>query len=603
MKIFEANISNSVINFFENSDRLSFDSLNSKIESICGINHFFATQSEIKELTNTILNTKYLICESDRSEYGDFQTNKNLTNNICNLLYSKKILPEIIIEPTCGKGNFILSSLDMFSSIKYVYGIEIYKPYVWETKFSILGYFLNKKNCNIPKIIIYHCNVFDFDFEIIRKKHEKQKILLIGNPPWVTNSKLSILESDNLPVKSNFKRHNGFDAITGKGNFDIGEYISIKLLSIFANQNGFFSFLVKNSVVKNILLEQNKVKHPISNFQQFDIDAKKEFNVSVNACLLLCLLNTKPTITINEYNFYTTELIRKYGWVNNKFVADTDLYLETNSIDGKCHFVWRQGVKHDASKIMEFDKLNEHFINKNKEDVIIENDLVFCLLKSSDLKGNVVDSSRKYTIITQKKIGQDTQYIKEQFPKTYHYLFDNIQYFNKRKSSIYKGKPLFSIFGIGPYSFKPYKVAISGMYKTTVFSLIKPNEGKPIMLDDTCYFVGFDTLVVAEITRFLLNKQETQRFIQSVAFKDAKRMITKDLLMRIDLSQIAKNIDFCELEVSIKNISEQDWIKYKNSIMKEKEIKVQQMTLFSENELIENCEKIKIKPLAYGVNL
>ncbi|MCK5169474.1 MAG: SAM-dependent methyltransferase, partial [Bacteroidales bacterium] len=88
----------------------------------------------------------------------------------------------------------------------------------------------------------------------------------------------------------------------------------------------------------------------------------------------------------------------------------------------------------------------------------------------------------------------------------------NIESFSKRKSSIYKGKPLFSIFGIGDYSFKPYKVGISGMYKTTTFSLIKPNVDKPIMLDDTCYFVGFDTLIEAEITRFLLNKQETQNF-------------------------------------------------------------------------------------------
>ena len=127
-----------------------------------------------------------------------------------------------------------------------------------------------------------------------------------------------------------------------------------------------------------------------------------------------------------------------------------------------------------------------------------------------DLKGNVIDKSRKYTIVTQRKIGQATNYIKQQYPKTYNYLSKNIEFFTKRKSTIYKGKPMFSIFGIGDYSFKPYKVAISGMYKTTLFSLVKPNENKPIMLDDTCYFIGFDTLIEAEITRFLLNKNITQ---------------------------------------------------------------------------------------------
>ena len=44
-----------------------------------------------------------------------------------------------------------------------------------------------------------------------------EPILVIGNPPWVTNATLSMLGSSNLPEKSNFQRRNGFDAITGEG--------------------------------------------------------------------------------------------------------------------------------------------------------------------------------------------------------------------------------------------------------------------------------------------------------------------------------------------------------------------------------------------------
>ena len=269
--------------------------------------------------------------------------------------------------------------------------------------------------------------------------------------------------------------------------------------------------------------------------------------------MFLCSLNRKPDTTISEYNFYTNNLIREYGWVNNKFVANIDLYLKSKNVDGKFPFVWRQGVKHDASKIMEFENVNGNYLNNNEETVEIEKDLVFALLKSSDLKGTVIDKCRKYTIVTQKKVGQETNYIKELYPKTYNYLFKNIEYFKKRKSSIYKGKPIFSIFGIGDYSFKPFKVAIAGMYKTTTFSLVKPIDNKPVMLDDTCYFIGFDTLIEAAITRVLLNKEITQNFIQSIAFKDAKRMITKDLLMRIDLNVIIKKVEFNELQLEIPN--------------------------------------------------
>ncbi|RLD42435.1 MAG: hypothetical protein DRI89_07265 [Bacteroidetes bacterium] len=585
MIVFNANIPDSVIEFFGNYDDLPISFINSELRSICGINSFFTAQSEIGHLVKTIHANKNLLREPDRAEYGDFQTNRNLSDNVCKLLKSQKTSPEVIIEPTCGKGNFLISSLKTFENIKFIYGVEIYKPYVWETKFAILDYFLSNDYSILPEINIYHYDIFDFDFEKISSKHNNQEILIVGNPPWVTNSKLSSLGSENLPVKSNFKNHSGFDALTGKGNFDIGEYISIKLLSVFAKLNGTFAFLIKNSVVKNILLEQNKTKFQISNIKQFDIDAKKEFSVSVNACLLLCSMNKELNLTINEYDFYSKKLIREYGWVNNKFVSNIELYIKSANIDGKFPFVWRQGVKHDASKIMELEIVNGQYLNNNKETVEIENELVFSLLKSSDLKGGIIDKSRKYTIITQKKIGQETKYIKEQYPKTYNYLFSNIAYFNKRKSSIYKGKPVFSIFGIGDYSFKPYKVAIAGMYKTTTFSLVNPANNKPIMLDDTCYFVGFDTLMEAEITRVLLNKEITQDFIQSIAFKDAKRMITKDLLMRIDLNEIIEKTDFYELQLAIPMLNLADWENYKGNLAKLEYEKKQQYDLFADQEL------------------
>ena len=140
---------------------------------------------------------------------------------------------------------------------------------------------------------------------------------------------------------------------------------------------------------------------------------------------------------------------------------------------------------------MELDKVNGHYVNGLNEEVKLEDDLVYGLLKSSDLKNTVISQTRKFTIVTQRKVGQETKYIKTQYPKTYRYLIQHQANFDARKSSIYNNKPLFSIFGIGDYSFKPYKVAISGLYKTFHFTLILPQDNKPVMLDDTCYLIGF----------------------------------------------------------------------------------------------------------------
>jgi hypothetical protein len=193
---------------------------------------------------------------------------------------------------------------------------------------------------------------------------------------------------------------------------------------------------------------------------------------------------------------------------------------------------------------MEIERNGNRFRNGLNQEFALEDGLVFGLLKSSDLKTPVISSCRKYTIVTQKRVGENTNYIKSEFPKTFEYLQQHKATLDARKSIIYKGKPRFSIFGIGEYSFKPYKVVISGLYKTFHFTLVPPQNGKPVMLDDTCYMLGFDTIHDATFTFILLNLEETKRFLQSITFPDAKRTFTKDVLMRIDLYALSKLVNF-----------------------------------------------------------
>ena len=83
--------------------------------------------------------------------------------------------PEFILEPTCGKGNFIISSLKHFQNINRITGIEIYEPYIWETKFRILKHFIENPEQNIPKIELIHANIFEFPFEFPHHQHHKTK--------------------------------------------------------------------------------------------------------------------------------------------------------------------------------------------------------------------------------------------------------------------------------------------------------------------------------------------------------------------------------------------------------------------------------------------
>ncbi len=216
----------------------------------------------------------------------------------------------------------------------------------------------------------------------------------------------------------------------------------------------------------------------------------------------------------------------------------------------------------------------------------MEEDLVYGMLKSSDLKQTVINKTRKFTIITQKKVGQDTSFIKKYFPKTFSYLLKNKAQFDLRKSSIYNNKPSFSIFGIGDYSFAPYKISISGLYKNYFFNLVLPQNGKPIMLDDTCYLLGFDKLEFAAYTLILLNCDKTKELLQAITFSDAKRTFTKDILMRIDLLKLAMQFSGLKIQNELDelnskynlNIQIDKWEGYIQAMMP---IQARQMNIFA----------------------
>lgn len=560
MIVFNAHISEKTFHKILDLKQYGFEACNDALFNLTGIVRFFETVEDFE-----IFDSKTLVTlatrDNERIEYGDFQTNAVLSQKVCALLREEGIAPKIVLEPTFGQGNFILSALKTFDSIEQIIGVEIYKPYIWDTKFSILEHFLEKTSDKKPIITLYHQSVFDFDFSKIDL--ENKELLILGNPPWVTNTTLSTLGSGNLPRKSNFKNHSGLDAMTGKGNFDIAESITLMLIQAFHLNKGNIAFLVKNAVIKNIIQEQKQNKYNLSNIQKQVIDTQKEFDVSVDAALLISEFGGKQDEFCTEMDFYTQKVIKTFGWSHNKFVANIDKYFPNKAIDGRSHFEWRQGVKHDCAKVMELENCNTYFKNGLDDTLHLEEDLVFGILKSSDLKHKKVDTSRKYTIITQKKVGQDTHYIKDYFPKTWAYLMDKKRHFDNRKSSIYVGKPPFSIFGIGDYSFAPYKVAISGLYKTGHFTLVLPQNSKPLMLDDTCYFIGFDNLQDAMITQAILNAQQVQDFLQSIIFWDSKRAITKDILCRINIAEVAETMSFDTVHEMNNNISFEYWEKYK----------------------------------------
>jgi len=273
------------------------------------------------------------------------------------------------------------------------------------------------------------------------------------------------------------------------------------------------------------------------------IDAAAHFDVSVDACLFFTHTGSgKAEATATIYpNISFKQPLRTFGLFGGDLVSDIDAYRQLRDIDGIEYRKWRSGVKHDAARVMEFTREGKSIVNGFKETCDLEPDCLYPLLKSSDLANGRLTPS-KFVLLTQQRVADDTQHLRTSAPRTWSYLLQHAEKLDGRRSSIYTKRARFSIFGIGVYTFAPWKVAISGLYKNIAFQALGPHEGKPIVVDDTCYFIPCESEKEAVFFTDLLNSDVAQRFISSLVFSDAKRPITIDVLKRIDLKKLAEHL-------------------------------------------------------------
>lgn len=109
------------------------------------------------------------------------------------------------------------------------------------------------------------------------------------------------------------------------------------------------------------------------------------------------------------------------------------------------------------------------------------------------------------------------------------------------------------------------------MNKRPNFAVVLPFENRPVMLDDTCYFLGFDHYKDCLFTATILNSAIVKDFLDAIVFIEAKRPYTKEILMRLDLLKFAEQISFksiCDMWIALKyapivNLSEIDYENYK----------------------------------------
>ncbi|HSU41774.1 MAG TPA: class I SAM-dependent methyltransferase, partial [Polyangiaceae bacterium] len=431
--------------------------------------------------------------------------------------------------PTCGTGTF-LAAARRFSGARLV-GYERSPVYVEAARQALAG----------TNATLRIADFFATDWASVVAELP-EPLLVLGNPPWVTNSTLGSLDAQNLPAKSNHQRQAGFDALTGKSNFDISEWMLGRLLDVTRGRRFTLAMLCKAAVARRLLERCAGSAWELSGAVHA-IDARAHFAATVAAVLLVVRGSGERARAPSEprwavySSLAASEPASHMGVSRGRVFSDFDVCRATSALETESAQGWRSGVKHDLARLMELVEEDGTLRNGLGEAVAIERDHVYPLFKGTDLVRER-RSPRRFVLVTQRTLGEDTSAIRERAPATWRYLERHRAAFEARKSRIYRGQPPFSMFGVGEYTFAPNKVAISALHKELTFRALAPEGERPVVLDDTAYFLPCANAERAALLVRALTSPLARRFFEARLFWDAMRPVNKALLESLSLAAL-----------------------------------------------------------------
>jgi hypothetical protein len=487
-------------------------------------------------------------------------------------------LPKIYVEgPNLKKTIQLLNSFYTYELINKKELIKSNFPQASERDINVFVEFIKKlseldsyeRNTIITYIKSFfapleYLNSFDF---------------VVGNPPWIKweflakeyKKKLSVLY---LKVYKLFS-YGGMKAGMGYAHDDISIVFSYVALDKYLKNGGKFAFLLKQTLYKSIAGKE---------FRKFCID-KITGKVPLKVIRVHDLVDIKPfqpiqsetSLIIMEKGNKTSYPVPYFIWKmkDNKSpteisedtplskvlelvdVIENEAYPDPSLQDNTAPWIIvpkgtkpevlvtlsnpydvRHGIVDDLDQVFQVEivkkeDLSNLLIIKNsvsgrrkvgQRTWKVEQDLIYPLLKPKYIKRWKI-LGYDYVILPQRKYGENNEEeLKAKYPFTYAYLANFKSELLKRTSRWFKNKPFFTVFGLGEYTFKPWKVvwsAIGYLPEFAVAGTVKDSFlGEKVLIpDNTIGFIPLDSMDEAYFVCGLLNSSFIKSIIASKSTK------------------------------------------------------------------------------------
>jgi hypothetical protein len=389
---------------------------------------------------------------------------------------------------------------------------------------------------------------------------------VVGNPPWIKweflapnyRKKLGILYLDIYKLYS----YRGMKAGMGYAHDDISIVFTYVAMDKYLRNGGKLGFLLKQTLYRGIagkefrkfMIEKNAVKVPVKVLKVHDLVELHPFEKSGSETSVIIIQksfkNSYPIPYVRWHiltghkpseiqdssdledalSITSREELDAYPDPSNKDPTDVWVTVPKGQkpspvIITPNPYEVRHGVVNDLNSVF-FLRVNRKQPNGNllvsnwsdlgrkkvkSVTTEIEPDLVFPVVKPHHVKRWLINGYY-LMIVPQKKHGEDNEsLLRLRYPLTYAYLHSFKKELLGRSSRWFKGnKPFYSLFGIGPYTFKPYKVVWSAIGYLPAFAVASTITdeflGKKLIIpDNTIGYIPSDSKEEAHFVCALLN--------------------------------------------------------------------------------------------------
>ena len=374
---------------------------------------------------------------------------------------------------------------------------------------------------------------------------------IIGNPPWMTWTALPDKYRTRMKNKYgdavSLTSHSGFDAQLGHVNDDFAIPFTTITSHRYLSEGGKLGAVIKESILSQPagrLLRQNATGgcFGVQGIHTFPETAFPDISIRSAVIIFQHDEETVFPISVSRHGNGVGDVM--FTPLTRADPASPWVERTAARVLGDCQYEIRQGVKDDADNVFQF--------TSRAEIPGIEQKRIYPSIRSTHITRFGIDGYDHRLIPVNHPSGTGVN-LKEQYPDTYQYLKRNESSLDERQSNVFDSGPFYTVFGVGDYTWAPYKVAWCRLGHNPEFAVLSGVDDDDDVVSEKCIVPNDHFLYIpcqdgntAHFLCSVLNSTPYKDALRSIS-SGGKASLSKGVVSQLSLPDWRNRPDFHEL--------------------------------------------------------